>query len=242
MAKQLIPMQFALLLAHVVCARGFVNTVPLHVNRAPSHAGGYAAVGAAAAGVLRMSGGGDAGESKPRIGFLGLGIMGVPMAQNLVKAGYSVTVWNRTPDKCEAIVSLGAQQGATPAEVVAASDVTFSMLSDPAAAEAVALGADGVVAGITPGKGYVDVPTVSPECAQAIAAKIEAKGGRFLEAPVSGSKKPAEDGALIFLCAGDEGLYEEVLGPLEVMGKKHLYLGKVGAGAKMKLVVNMIMG
>ena len=99
-----------------------------------------------------------------------------------------------------------------------------------------------MLSGIGAGKSYVDSSTVDEETSQRIADAVTAAGGRFLEAPVSGSKKPAEDGQLIFLTAGDESLYHECKAALEAMGKKHLFLGKTGAGARMKLVVNMVMG
>jgi len=193
--------------------------------------------------VLRMQGGGAAAKDV-KIGFLGMGIMGAPMAINLLKAGYAVTVWNRAGDKCAPAVEAGAKQGSSAAEVVKECDITFAMLSDPAAAEAVLYGrgcGPGALDGISSGKGYVDCSTVSPECSAAIAAAVREKGGLYLEAPVSGSKKPAIDGQLIFLCGGDKALYETCEPLLEVMGKKHLLLGEVGAGAKMKLVVNMVM-
>ncbi len=175
-------------------------------------------------------------------GFLGLGIMGQAMAGNLVKAGFKVAVWNRNPEKCVPLVTLGATQLASPAEVAAKCDVTFAMVSDPAAALEVCCGETGVVAGISAGKGYVDMSTVDDVTSRRIAAAVAAAGGRFLEAPVSGTKKPAEDGTLIILAAGDRSLYEEALPAFEVMGKMSPYLGEVGQGAKMKLVVNMIMG
>lgn len=177
-----------------------------------------------------------------KIGFLGLGIMGCGMARNLMKAGHEVTVWNRTPAKCAAFAKEGARVGATPREVVAANEVTFAMLADPAAARAVCLGPDGVAAGAGAGHDYVDVSTVDAATAQAVAAAVTATGARFLEAPVSGTKKPAEDGTLIFLAGGDAALYEKVGPLLDVMGKKRVFLGAVGQGARMKLVVNMIMG
>ena len=130
----------------------------------------------------------------------------------------------------------------SPAEVAACCDITFAMLADPAAAQAVCYGAAGVLAGMTSGKGYVDFSTVDAETSREIEAAIISKGGRFLEAPVSGSKKPAEDGALIILAAGDRTLFDEVLPCLEKLGKKILHLGKVGNGARMKIVVNMILG
>lgn len=176
------------------------------------------------------------------LGFLGIGIMGKAMAANLINAGYSVTVWNRTKASCAPLVEMGAAQANTPAEVVAACDITFAMVSDPAAAENVCFGPDGVLAGISEGKGYVDVSTVDPETATIIYDAIKERGGRFLEAPVSGSKKPAEDGALVFLCAGDESLYSDAGPALDVMGKKSFFFDKIGQGAQMKLVINMIMG
>lgn len=177
-----------------------------------------------------------------RIGFLGLGIMGRAMAANLVRAGYAVTVWNRTPARCQALVDLGAQAAATPREVVQTCDITIAMLADPAAARATCFGKDGVLAGIRSGCGYIDMSTVDDATAQFIAEAIAGKGARFLEAPVSGTKKPAEDGTLIILAAGDQTLYDEAAPLFDKLGKKRLYLGEVGQGARMKLVVNMIMG
>ena len=177
-----------------------------------------------------------------KYGFLGLGIMGQAMAANLLKAGFDVTVWNRTAARCESLIRDGASHGETPAEVVANSDITFAMVSDPAAAMELCFGPHGVLEGITPGKGYIDVSTVDPQTSVEIGLAINRKKGRFLEAPVSGSKKPAEDGALVFLCAGDNSLYNEAMPALEVMGKKTFYFGEVAKGAKIKLVINMIMG
>ncbi len=177
-----------------------------------------------------------------KFGFLGLGIMGRAMATNLVRAGFEVVVWNRGADKCRPLAELGAQVAASPREVVAACPVTIAMLADPAAATEVVFGAAGVLEGLAPGKGYVDMSTVDDLTAQQLSAAVIDRGGRFLEAPVSGSKKPAEDATLVILAAGDEGLYRETQPAFEKMGKKTLYLGAVGQGARMKLVVNMVMG
>ncbi len=177
-----------------------------------------------------------------RFGFLGLGIMGRAMAANLVKAGHEVTVWNRTPNRCAPLAELGAKVAGTPRDVVEACDITFAMLADPQAAQEVCFGDDGVLEGMSPGKGYVDMSTVDAETSRQIAEAVTEARGRFLEAPVSGTKKPAEDGTLIILCAGDKGLFDEAGPGLSCMGKKILYLGEVGQGARMKLVVNMIMG
>uniref|UniRef100_A0A2P2MIC9 6-phosphogluconate dehydrogenase NADP-binding domain-containing protein n=1 Tax=Rhizophora mucronata TaxID=61149 RepID=A0A2P2MIC9_RHIMU len=176
------------------------------------------------------------------VGFLGLGIMGKAMSMNLIKSGFKVTVWNRTLSKCNELVEFGASIGETPAAVVKKCKYTIAMLADPAAALSVVFDKDGVLEETGTGKGYVDMSTVDPETSRKINAAITSKGGSFLEAPVSGSKKPAEDGQLIILAAGDKALYEEATPAFDVMGKKSFFLGEVGNGAKMKLVVNMIMG
>lgn len=177
-----------------------------------------------------------------KYGFLGLGIMGSGMARNLLRAGFEVTVWNRSAAKCSPFVAEGAKMAATAREVVATCDITFAILSDPQASLDVFFGADGVEGAVGPGHDYVDCSTVDAETSRRIAAAVAAKGGRFLEAPVSGTKKPAEDGTLIFLTAGDESLYADAVPALDRMGKKRVFLGPVGQGARMKLVVNMIMG
>ncbi|XP_045799982.1 glyoxylate/succinic semialdehyde reductase 2, chloroplastic [Trifolium pratense] len=181
-------------------------------------------------------------ETPPRVGFLGLGIMGTPMAQNLIKAGVDLTVWNRTKSKCDPLINLGAKYKPSPEEVATSCDLTFAMLADPQSAVDVALGKHGAANGIGPGKGYVDVSTVDVDTSKLINGQIKSTGALFLEAPVSGSKKPAEDGQLIFLTAGDKNLYDTVAPFLDIMGKSRFYLGDVGNGAAMKLVVNMIMG
>jgi 3-hydroxyisobutyrate dehydrogenase-like beta-hydroxyacid dehydrogenase len=175
-------------------------------------------------------------------GFLGLGIMGSPMAKNMVRAGFEVTVWNRTADKCAPLVHLGARQRGSPREVAAGCDITFAMLADPAASRAVCFGPKGVLEGLGAGRGYVDMSTVDDETARTIAKAVSEQGGRFLEAPVFGTKKPAEDGTLVILAAGDRSLYDEAAPAFEKMGKKRLYLGAVGQGARMKLAVNSILG
>ncbi|XP_068652850.1 glyoxylate/succinic semialdehyde reductase 2, chloroplastic [Aristolochia californica] len=177
-----------------------------------------------------------------RIGFLGVGIMGAPMAQNLIKAGCDLTVWNRTKSKCDPLLQMGAKYEPSPKEVALACDITFSMLADPQSAADVADGEHGAASGMGPGKGYVDVSTVDGATSKLISERISATGALFLEAPVSGSKKPAEDGQLIFLTAGDQSLYERIAPLLDIMGKSRFYLGEVGNGAAMKLVVNMVMG
>ncbi|KAH1081631.1 hypothetical protein J1N35_021392 [Gossypium stocksii] len=176
------------------------------------------------------------------VGFLGLGIMGKAMSMNLLKNGFKVTVWNRTLSKCDEVVAHGASVGETPAEVVKKCNITIAILSDPAAALSVVFDKGGVLDQICSGKGYIDMSTVDPETSCKISEAIALKGGHFLEAPVSGSKQPAETGQLVILAAREKALYEEAVPAFDVLGKKYFFLGPVGNGAKMKLVVNMIMG
>nr|WP_310600448.1 NAD(P)-dependent oxidoreductase [Desulfobulbus sp.] len=177
-----------------------------------------------------------------RYGFLGLGIMGSRMAARLLRAGFDVTVWNRDAGKCLPLVELGARQGASPKEVAAAVDIAFAMVAGPQASLDLCFGIDGVLAGIEPGNGYVDMSTVDPATSRRIAEAVAAKGARFLEAPVSGTKQPAADGTLVILAAGDRDLYDRSLPAFEQMGRLSLHLGEVGQGAKMKLVVNLVLG
>ncbi|KAL8129250.1 hypothetical protein V2J09_018405 [Rumex salicifolius] len=176
------------------------------------------------------------------VGFLGLGIMGKAMAMNLLRSDFKVTVWNRTLSKCDELVKHGASVGETPAAVVKKCKYTIAMLSDPPAALSVVFDKNGVLEQICSGKGYIDMSTVDAETSIKISEAVTSKGGQFIEGPVSGSKKPAEDGQLVILAAGNKSLYEEVIPAFDVLGKKSFFLGEVGNGAKMKLVVNMIMG
>ena len=176
------------------------------------------------------------------IGFLGLGIMGQGMCANLLRAGYPVTVWNRTPGKIQSAVDLKATVADSPREVVALSDITIAMVSDPNAARDLYFGPEGVNEGMGEGRGYIDMSTVDADTSAEIASAVHAADGRFLEAPVSGTKQPAADGTLVILSAGDASLQEQAEPLFDVMGKKTFYLGEVGRAAKMKLIVNMIMG
>lgn len=180
--------------------------------------------------------------SKPQIGYLGMGIMGSAMAGRLVEAGFPVTVWNRSKDKCSPLVEKGAKVVDTAKAVIESCDITFACTSDPASARSVVFGETGVLAGITNGKKFVDMSTVDEETSKDINTAITAKGGHFLEAPVSGSKGPALQGQLVILAAGVKALCEEAQPCFDVMGKRTFFLGEVGNGARMKLVVNMMMG
>uniref|UniRef100_A0A803L854 Uncharacterized protein n=1 Tax=Chenopodium quinoa TaxID=63459 RepID=A0A803L854_CHEQI len=153
------------------------------------------------------------------VGFLGLGIMGKAMAMNLLRNGFKVTVWNRTLSKCDELVEHGAAVGKTPAAVVNKCKYTIAMLSDPSAAISVVFDKDGVLEEICNGKSYIDMSTVDADTSIKISEGIISKGGRFLEGPVSGSKKPAEDGQLIILAGGEKGLYDEAIPIFDVLGR-----------------------
>lgn len=186
------------------------------------------------------------------VGFLGLGIMGKGMAARLISQGVAGTparplhVWNRTPAASEEFRA--ANPGAavviadSPRALVAACKVTVSMLSTPEAAAEVFNAAEGTLAGVSAGTCIVDCATLGEKDHKAMAEAVVEKGGRYLEAPVSGSKMPAAQGALVFLCGGDEKLFEEAAPELKAMGKASHFLGEVGMGTRAKLVVNSVMG
>jgi 3-hydroxyisobutyrate dehydrogenase-like beta-hydroxyacid dehydrogenase len=176
-----------------------------------------------------------------KIGFVGLGIMGSAMATNLLKAGFEVTVWNRSPDKCLPLVDLGATVAASPRAVAESSDVVIAMMSTPAAVQSVRDGAEGIIAGLSSGNGYVDMSTVDADTSLESYRLAHGKGALFLEAPVAGSRKPAEDATLTIMAAGDRELYDSSLPVLEKMGKKLLFLGETGKAARMKLANNLVM-
>jgi 2-hydroxy-3-oxopropionate reductase len=180
-----------------------------------------------------------------KIGFIGLGLMGKPMAMNLLKAGHSLTVWNRTPAKAQGLVAAGAVLAKTPREVAEASEVLFTIVSDPPALESVLWGAsgkeDGALSGLKAGSIYVDSSTVSPALAKKIAAACQERGARFLDAPVTGGDWGAREGNLVFMIGGDAETLQEAEPILKVMGKKWFHLGPNGAGQTIKLAMNAIL-
>lgn len=180
------------------------------------------------------------------VGFIGLGIMGTGQARNLLRAGRSLVVWNRSAKKAQELEAGDeAWKGrvetvSSPGEVVKKCDLVYSMLSTLEASSEVF---PEIVREVAPGKMIVDCATLTPERMAEMAKEVRAKGGLFLEAPVSGSKGPAEQGKLIFMTAGDEGVRDAAAKDLSVMGKATYYFGpEVGAASKMKIIVNMIMG
>jgi 3-hydroxyisobutyrate dehydrogenase len=178
---------------------------------------------------------------KSPVGFIGLGLMGRPMAANLLKAGYEVTVWNRTASRADDLVAQGAKRAATTREVAAASEVVFTIVSDPPALESVLWGNDGVFAGLKRGSVLVDSSTVSPALERRAAAAAAAQGAEFLEAPVTGGTWGAEKGELVFMVGGEAATLKRVEPVLGVMGKKWFHLGPHGAGQTVKLAMNLLL-
>jgi 3-hydroxyisobutyrate dehydrogenase-like beta-hydroxyacid dehydrogenase len=182
---------------------------------------------------------------KPAIGLIGLGIMGRPMGTNLLKAGYSLTIWNRTASRAEELVAAGAKLAQSPLEVASSSDFLLTMLSDPPALEGVLWGSDGknngAFQGLKRGSIYMDCSTVSPALARKIAAACAERGARFLDAPVTGGDWGAKKGELVFMVGGDAATVKEAEPILGAMGKKWFHLGPHGAGQTIKLAMNMIL-
>lgn len=177
-----------------------------------------------------------------KIGFLGLGIMGTAMSRNCLKAGHEVMVWNRSPQPPQALAAAGATVAATPAEAAAYGDVVIVMLTGPEACQAVLFGPHGAAQSLRPGKIVVNMSTISPAYAREAAAKVRATGADYVDAPVSGSKKPAEDGTLVILAGGAEASIAAVEPVLLAMGKKVARCGEVGLGSTMKITVNVLLG
>lgn len=178
---------------------------------------------------------------KPAVGLIGLGLMGRPMGMNLLRAGYSLTVWNRTASRASELIAAGAKLAKSPQEVAAASDFLLTIVSDPPAVEEVLWGNCGAMQSLKRGSIYVDSSTVSPALARKIAAACAERGVRFLDAPVTGGDWGAKKGELVFMIGGDAETLKEAEPILSAMGKKLFLLGSHGAGQTIKLAMNMIL-
>jgi 2-hydroxy-3-oxopropionate reductase len=165
-----------------------------------------------------------------RVGFIGLGIMGKPMARNLMEAGFEITVHNRSPEKAEELGEAGATVAASPREVVEKSDVVITMLPDSPQVREVVAGEDGVLEGISEGSLLVDMSTISPVVTEELAEAVKEKGASMLDAPVSGGDVGAIEGTLSIMVGGDETDFERAKPLFEAMGKTVTHVGPVGAG------------
>lgn len=173
------------------------------------------------------------------VSFLGLGTMGVPMARRLLGAGFPVTVWNRTAARAEPLVAEGARLASTPRAAAEASDVVATMLADTPALEAVASGDDGLVAGLSEGKVWLDFSTIRPEDSRRLAALAAKKGASFCDVPVAGSVPAARSGQLVLLAGGEAAVLDRVRPVLSALAKGVEHVGPVGQGSALKLANNL---
>jgi 3-hydroxyisobutyrate dehydrogenase-like beta-hydroxyacid dehydrogenase len=173
------------------------------------------------------------------LGYVGLGVMGSAVTRRLLDAGHTVTVWNRTREKAEPLLEAGARWADSPRAVAESSDVVFTMVTNTAAVQAVTDGPDGILAGLAPGKVYVDMSTASPANTRALAEKVAAVGAQMLDAPVSGTSITVEQGKASVMVGGDEDAFERVQPVLEAIGPRVFHLGPNGSAVTMKIAINL---
>lgn len=177
-----------------------------------------------------------------RIGWIGLGIMGKPMARNLMRAGYPMTVFNRSRAPVEELAAEGAEPAASPAEVARRSDRIFVMVTDSPDVEQVILGPEGVLEGARPGSIVIDMSTISPEVSRRVAREAAARGVMALDAPVSGGDVGAREGTLSIMVGGEREAFEAALPLFQVLGRTITHVGPSGSGQEVKLVNQIVVG
>lgn len=177
-----------------------------------------------------------------KTGWIGLGNMGKPMAKNLLKAGFEVSVFNRTKQKEKEIIEAGASSSNSPQQLIESCDIVITMLSDDEAVKAVFEGPEGLLTKDHAGKLLIDMSTVAPETSRRLSALCSKRGINFLDAPVSGSVKPAQDGTLIILAGGSSESFEKAKPIFDVLGKLSMHLGSAGFGSSAKLAINYLLG
>ncbi|HVB57370.1 MAG TPA: NAD(P)-dependent oxidoreductase [Candidatus Acidoferrales bacterium] len=178
---------------------------------------------------------------KPTVGLIGLGLMGKPMARNLLKAGFPLVVWNRSSAKADDLVREGAKLGANPRDTAARADVLITIVSDPPALEEILFGPGGAMEGLRRGSIFIDSSTISPDLARRAAAACAERGVDFLDAPVTGGTWGAEKGELVFMIGGKAEVLERAQPVLDALGKRFFLLGPNGAGQTVKLAMNLIL-
>jgi 3-hydroxyisobutyrate dehydrogenase-like beta-hydroxyacid dehydrogenase len=175
------------------------------------------------------------------IGFVGLGVMGQGIVPRLQAAGHTVTGWNRSKDKAQALIAAGMRWADTPRAVAEASDVVLSIVTDGAAVRAVALGEDGIIAGLRPGGVYADMSTIAPDASRAVAAEFAKKGLAMLDAPLSGSPVTLAQGNASVMVGGDAAAFEKIKPVLLAIGPKVTHIGASGLACQMKIAVNLLL-
>jgi 3-hydroxyisobutyrate dehydrogenase len=187
--------------------------------------------------------GGSDGQQAEKLGYLGLGMMGFPMTRRLINAGYDVTVWNRSTGKADALVEAGAKLAAHPRDIAANAGVIFMCLTDAAAVEEVVFGPDGLAAAPGAGRLVVDFSSIHPNAARSIAARLkQANGMAWIDAPVSGGSKGAEEGTLAVMAGGDAADIERARPYVLAMARRLTHMGPTGAGQTTKLCNQVIVG
>lgn len=176
------------------------------------------------------------------LAWIGTGYMGVPMARNLLRAGYAVHVYNRTEEKARPLTEDGAALAASPREAAQQAEIVFVMLTKGSAVQDMFEGENGLLAGVGPDTVVVNMSTIAPEEATAFAGQVEQAGGRYVDAPVSGSVGPAENGQLVILAGGAQGDVARCQPLFDSLGKKTIRFGEVGAGSSAKLSINLLLG
>jgi 3-hydroxyisobutyrate dehydrogenase-like beta-hydroxyacid dehydrogenase len=178
-----------------------------------------------------------------RVGFAGLGIMGRAMAENVLRAGYEVTVYNRSKEKCSGLREKGAKVADSPLQLVQECEVIILMLTGPEAIDALLWSGDKAAAqALNVQKTLINMSSVSPAYTDELYSRLEPTGCSFLDAPVSGSKKPAEEATLVILAGGEEQAVKAQTPLLQCMGKKVVHCGSVGQGSMMKMAINLLLG
>jgi 3-hydroxyisobutyrate dehydrogenase len=177
-----------------------------------------------------------------RVGFIGLGIMGRPMAANLLRAGFELAVWNRSRPGIDALVAQGAAEAAGPREVAERTDVVITVVGYAEDVEQVALGSDGIIEGAHDGLIHIDMSTIAPDVTRRIAGRLSERGVAMIDAPISGGEPGAIAGTLSIMAGGDEADFERCLPLFEAMGKTIVYCGPSGSGQVVKLCNQVVVG
>ena len=173
------------------------------------------------------------------LGYVGLGVMGSSVVRRLLDAGHTVHVWNRTREKAEPLLQAGAQWADSPREVAERSEIVFTMVTNTAAVQAVTEGSDGILAGLAPGKVYVDMSTASPVNTRALAETVAATGAQMLDAPVSGTSVTVEQGKASLMVGGGREVFERARPVLEAIAPKVFHVGENGTAVTMKIAINL---
>jgi 3-hydroxyisobutyrate dehydrogenase-like beta-hydroxyacid dehydrogenase len=173
------------------------------------------------------------------LGYVGLGVMGTSVVRRLLAAGHDVTVWNRTRAKAEPLLEAGAQWADSPREVAERAEIVFTMVTNTAAVRAVFEGEDGILAGLTPGKIYIDMSTASPANSRALAEQVEAAGAQMLDSPVSGTSITVDQGKASLMVGGDADAFERARPILEAIGPKVFHMGYNGTAVALKIAINL---